>query len=125
MKNNNLQLYFDNYNICNLIKKIDRGYTLYFDNFQKKFVVVNSANNNEICMKFDNISPNILKILNYTRVCNSKKIFQEIEKNNTYLSEKMMSDIHQNISDKMQEMSYFCSRSNSISRADKIHFLEK
>lgn len=124
MKNKYLKLYFDNYNICNLIKKTDRNYCLCYDQKERCFKIINSAKNDEVCMKFDVISPKILKILISTRCEFSKKIFDEIEKNNIDLLNKQRKNSLTKCSDYMHEFMHFCSRSNSVSAADKKHFLE-
>jgi len=43
----------------NLITKIDKGYKLYFCEVKKIFIVVNSAKNNQICLKTSKLSPKL------------------------------------------------------------------
>ena len=124
MKNKYLKLYFDNYNICNIIKKIDRDYRLCFDEKARCFVIINSAKNDEVCMKFNAISPKIIKSLISSRCEFANRIFEEIEKSNSILLEKQRAESKQKCSDFIQDFLHFCSRSNSISDADKKHFVE-
>ena len=63
INNNYIELYKDNYNIYNLITKIDKNYQLVFNKKKKIFQIINIAKNNQICLIFNNFSLNILKIL--------------------------------------------------------------
>lgn len=84
-----IEPYQDMFNICNLIKKTDGRYRLYFDKKNKSFLIVNPSNNYEVCMEFKNFSEDILGTLQSTQVKNSVKIFENIEKHNAELSLKL------------------------------------
>lgn len=122
MKNKNLILYFDNYNIYNLIKKIDAGYRLYFDRKEKNFVILNSAKNDCFCLKSDTISPILLKKLIFTRVENSKKIYDFIENCNQNLMQNRIICTEDNAKNKVNELNYFLSRTNTLSQKDIDYF---
>ncbi len=108
------KLYKDNYNICNLIKKINRAYRLLFDEYNKLFIIINSANNNEICLKFKSISPEIIKILQKSKIENAKKIFDEIDSFNENLTQKNIKALKEKTIDSAYELTKFASRTNNI-----------
>lgn len=114
----NLELYFDNYNIYNLIKKIDKDYILYYNKKEKLFIIINSAKNNQICLKIDNIQSNIIKTLQKTLVENSSKLFKEIDENNEILTHKTINNIKERTIDSMTELIDFAKKTNSISQKD-------
>lgn len=91
-ENKYLEEYKDNFNYYNLITKINPNYRLYFNKKTKLFEIINIANFGEICLKFSSFSLNLLKILQNSSVCNSKKIFEEIENHNSKLTKKMQED---------------------------------
>ena len=105
----------DNFNISNLIKKINRNYRLYFDNKHKMYLIVNIAKNNEICLKFYNFNQNIINKLLQSRVENSYKIFNEIDNFNKMIELKNKKSIIENTSQKMCEVSNFSKRLNHLS----------
>ena len=109
-------LYNDNFNLSNLIKKINPQYKLYFNQKDKVYFIVNSAKNNEICLKFYNFNQNVLKILQSTKVENSYKLFKEID-NFNYLTElKNKNSIIENTSQKIIELNNFSKRVNHLSQ---------
>ena len=109
-------LYNDNFNLSNLIKKINLQYKLYFNQKDKIYFIVNSAKNNEICLKFYNFNQNVLKILQSTKVENSHKLFKEID-NFNYLTElKNKNSIIENTSQKIIELNNFSKRANHLSQ---------
>lgn len=109
-------LYKDNFNVSNLIKKINPQYKLYFNQKDKIYFIVNSAKNNEICLKFYNFNQNVLKILQSTKVENSHKLFKEID-NFNYLTElKNKNSIIENTSQKIIELNNFSKRVNHLSQ---------
>ena len=109
-------LYNDNFNVSNLIKKINPQYKLYFNQKDKIYFIVNSAKNNEICLKFYNFNQNVLKILQSTKVENSHKLFKEID-NLNYLTElKNKNSIIENTSQKIIELNKFSKRVNHLSQ---------
>ena len=109
-------LYNDNFNVSNLIKKINPQYKLYFNQKDKVYFIVNSAKNNEICLKFYNFNQNVLKILQSTKVENSHILFKEID-NFNYLTElKNKNSIIENTSQKIIELNNFSKRVNHLSQ---------
>ena len=83
-------LYKDNFNVSNLIKKINPQYKLYFNQKDKVYFIVNSAKNNEICLKFYNFN---------------------------YLTElKNKNSIIENTSQKIIELNNFSKRVNHLSQ---------
>lgn len=109
-------LYNDNFNLSNLIRKINPQYKLYFNQKDKIYFIVNSAKNNEICLKFYNFNQNVLKILQSTKVENSHKLFKEID-NFNYLTElKNKNSIIENTSQKIIELNNFSKRANHLSQ---------
>ena len=112
------ELYKDNYNIYNLIKKINHNYNLYYNKAEKNFVIVNSANNNEICMKITYISSEILKNLQITRKENAKNLLQDIENYNYDLKTKNLNLIKQKVVDKAANLTKFSNRVNHLNLND-------
>ena len=117
-------LYKDNYNIYNLIKKIDRHYLLYFNTKDKSFYIVNSANNNQICLNFNNFSSNILKILQSTLIENSSKIFNFIEEHNNRLRENILKNNKLSLLDKLIETQKYSRRTNKFLKKDINKIIE-
>jgi len=109
-----IEPYKDMYNYYNLITKINSNYTLCFDKKHKCFLVVNFANNNEICLKFSNFSQNIPQILQKTQISNSKKLFDFIDKNNEILKEKNAKNITNKIKDKTLEIDWLIKRKSKV-----------
>ena len=119
-----LELYFDNYNISNLIKKIDTAYELYFDKKEKLFIILNTAKSNQICFKFKEISPSIINRLQSSRVENSKLIFNEIERHNSLLAKKREDECKQKLQDITNEFISCSNRLNHFSEKNKIQIKE-
>jgi len=109
--------YKDMYNIYNLITKIDKGYKLYFCEVKKIFIVVNSAKNNQICLKTSKLSPNVLKILKTTRIENLNKIIKNIDQENEKLGQKNKENLVENLSTKMRDVLSLSKRVSDISNA--------
>lgn len=110
--------YKDQYNIYNLITKINRGYRLYFDLYDKLFKIINIANNNEICLKIDKLSSNILKTLQIFKINNINKIVKDIERHNDFVLSKSEQNLKDNMISKMTETLNLSKRATSISRYD-------
>ena len=119
---NKLQLYKDNYNIYNLITKINYGYRLYHCQEESCFYIINIANNNEICMKFTNFNDEILKKLQISRIENIQKIFRQIDIDNENLTNNLHKNMKQKFDDSLAELHWLCKRTNQLSslQIDKI-----
>ena len=111
---NKLQLYKDNYNIYNLITKINPYYRLYFDLDKKFFIIINIANSNEICMKFNSFNTNILKILQLTKVENSKNLFDFIDFHNEEINNKNLKNQKDKTQNMLNELNKICKRKSQI-----------
>ena len=112
---NHCFLYEDNFNISNLIKKINKNYRLYFDNKHKLYLIVNIAKNHEICYKFYNFKQDVINNLLYSKVENSHQIFKEIDNFNIMNELKTKKNLMQNTSDKVVEISNLSKRLNHLS----------
>ena len=110
--------YKDNYNIYNLITKIDENYRLIFNKKEHDFCIINIAKNNQICLKFKSFSFNIIKTLSKTRVENSQKIFKEIENFNNNLELKNQNKLNIDLKDRIDNLYKFSKRVNSISSSE-------
>lgn len=115
---NRFEEYKDNFNIYNLITKIDKNYRLCFDKIKKRFSVINIAKNNQICLNFNSFSLNIIKLLQITRVENSQNLFNFIDENNLNVYEKNKQNCITSIADAMRSLNEFSKRTNSISKTD-------
>lgn len=127
MKFNNMYCheYKDNFNLFNLIKKINKNYRLFFDEKHRMFLIVNIAKNCEICLNFCNFKQNILKLLNFTRVENSKEIFNFIENNNKNLIELSLIKNSETAKNKMSEIQHYTKRTNSFNFKDIKNYIEE
>lgn len=76
------EIYKDQFNIYNIITKTDKNYRLVFDKINKRFAIINIAKNCQICLNFDNFCQNIENFVKFTRVENSKKLFNFIDEEN-------------------------------------------
>lgn len=114
-------LYKDNFNLYNLIKKINPYYQLFFDKKHKTYLIINSAKNYEICLKFNNFNQSILKILNFSRVENSKQIYSFVDINNEKLVKANKEKITQNTINKFNEIKHYCKRT----KINKIKNIKK
>lgn len=117
MKNESLfyEEYKDNFNYYNLITKINPFYKLYFDKKNKCFIIANSAKNNQICLKFNSFSIDLLKILSKSRIENSKKIFEEIDVFNENLKQNYIKKTSQKANDKLIDFLNFSHRVSNVS----------
>lgn len=120
MKFNNLYYkpYKDQFNLYNLIKKINAGYRLYFNNKDKVFIIFNIDNNFEQIKIFSSFSENILRDLRFSKICNLNNILKYIDESNENLklnNEKKINNISSFVSNEITTIS---SRSNSISQSD-------
>ena len=113
--------YFDNFNICNLIKKINPFYKLFYSTKYKCFYIVNTAKNCEICLIFYNLKQNILKMLNFTKVENSKNVFNDIENHNSYLLEKRKNEQLDFVNNQIKTLNYYSNRTHSAN----VHDMKK
>lgn len=118
IKTNRFEEYMDNFNIYNLITKINADYRLCYDKIKKQFCVVNIAKNNQICLNFNDFSLNIIKILQITKVENSQNLFDYIDKNNLNIYEKNKQSCINSVADAMRSLNEFSKRTNSISKND-------
>jgi len=107
--------YKDMYNHYNNITKVNNGYKLYFNKKDKYFYVINTAKNNEICLKTDKLSLNLQNKLFCSRVENSKKIFQEIDLHNENLMHQATKLKKENAINTISEISKYSKRTNHLS----------
>ncbi len=115
-KKYDLVLYKDQYNIYNLITKIDKGYRLYFDRKSKLFIIAKNANFLQICCKTAILSPNMLNSLQKSRIENLQKIVREIDDFNEDLLQKNRERLKKNITDKMVDFVTVSKRASNISK---------
>lgn len=120
MKFNNLHFkpYKDLFNNYNKIKKINPGYKLYFNNKDKKFVIVNIYNNFEICKVFDTLFGNFEDDLRFSEIRNINQILQKIENDNFSLSQKFKIINSEKQALAMKNFSQISSRSTKIKQTD-------
>ena len=114
----NWQEYHDMFNLCHRIKLINKDYVLVYDNFNKLFIIINSANNNEICLNFTSFNINIENILLKTSVKNAKELFSEIENINTLKQDNALKKTKEEFSDKAKDLISYSARTDKISRND-------
>lgn len=119
-----VEKYKDMYNYYNLITKINPNYTLCFDKKHKCFLVVNFANNNEICLKFYDFSQNIPYILQKTQIYNSRKMFDFIEKNNNEIEQKNINNLSNKIQCSLEDLVWLSKRTNKILPSDIKKIIE-
>lgn len=115
---NQCREYKDQYNIYNLITKIDKNYKLYFDLYDKFFKIINIAKNYEICLKTASISTNLLKKLQLSRIENINKIISDIDKNNCDILLKNKEKLKECVKLKTKEVLNLSKKANSISKSD-------
>ena len=119
MKNlSGLTKYNDMFNYCNRIKKINKNYELYYDTINKLFIILNSANSNEICMKFISFNLNLEEILNKTSIRNARKLYREIEENNIRIEQATRLKSKQHLLDSYKDLSSYSKRTNKILQSD-------
>ena len=119
-----IEPYKDMYNIYNLITKINKNYRLYYDKKHKCFLIINLANNYEVCLKFSSFSQNIIKILQKTQISNACRIFKEIEENNEVVFKQKEREIQNKVSNKIEEVNWLVSRKNKILKSDINKIIE-
>ena len=119
-----IEPYKDMYNYYNLITKINPNYTLCFDKKNKNFVVINFANNNEICLKFNDFSLNIENYLQKMQISNSKIIFDFIEENNEKIDRKNTQNLINNVETRIEELVWLSRRTNKILPSDINKIIE-
>lgn len=120
MKFNNLYFkpYKDMFNIYNNIRKINRGYRLFFNIKNNKFAVVNIYKNFEICKEYSSIFENIEQDLRFFKIENYNNIIQFIDECNYKSITNNNKNIKQSCSNFANEISIISSRSNKISEND-------
>ena len=114
----NLTKYNDMYNYSKRIKKINKNYELFYDSFNKLFIILNNANNGEICLKFNSFNLNIENILQKTSVKNSRILFKEIEETNNKLDNLKLKKVKNSLTDKCNELTMYSYRTNKILQSD-------
>lgn len=110
--------YKDLYNIYNLITKIDKGYRLVYSSKDKIFIVINSAKNNQICLKTSNLSTNIVNLLKKSRVENINQLIKEIDETNENIISNNTKKLKENVTSKMIDCLKFSQRTSSILASD-------
>lgn len=110
--------YKDQFNIYNLIRKINPNYRLYFNNKTKKFIIVNICNNFEICKEFYSFFENILQDLRFSKVENQIEIFNKMEINNENLKQKSNEKINEITNNLSREFCKISNRSSKINNSD-------
>lgn len=110
--------YKDQFNLYNLIKKINPAYKLYFNKKYKKFIIINSDKNNEICKEFYLFSGNILQDLRFSKIENSNNVFKFIDKHNQKLEQDITCKNKEIINTISSEYKTLSNRSNNITKSD-------
>ncbi len=120
MRFNNLHniLYNDLYNISNRIKQINPNYELYFNRKIKKFLIINSANNYEICLNFDNFNQNIENILKNSACNNFESLIKSIEDNNNKIELLQHNSTKEKTTEACLECINLINKSSNISNND-------
>lgn len=110
--------YKDQFNYYNIIQKINPGFRLYFNNKNKKFVIVNIYNNFEICKVFDCFFENIIQDLRFFRIENYNEILNLNEKTNAKIKEKNNEKISEITKFSLSEALKLSNRSSAIKQTD-------
>lgn len=110
--------YFDQYNIYNLITKINPNYRLFFDKKNKKFVIFNVRNNFEECLRFDSFNFDILGNLQKYDIKNARDIFRKIDEQNAMLEQKQSEKCSDEMKCQIKDLSHYLSRTNHVSKSD-------
>lgn len=110
--------YHDIYNLSTRIKKINKYYKLFYSKIDKRFMIVNTANNYEICLNFDNFNQNIENKLKFTNVSNFKNIIEFIDENNLKLANKQENSTTEKVVDACAECVNFSKKASNISYED-------
>ena len=106
--------YNDSFNLFNRIKKINPNYKLFINKKDNCFIVINSAKNNQICLNFNNFNQNIEKILQFTKVENSKNLFCLVDKNNEKLEQSKKQVFKYETKSKLFEIKNFINKTPFI-----------
>lgn len=114
----NFKPYKDQFNLYNLIKQINDGYRLYFDNKEKIFVIVNIYRNYEIIKTFKSFYENILHELRFSKIENLNQIIKYIDISNQELELKKESKLKNITSFISKEINQISNRSNTIRKSD-------
>ncbi len=117
--------YYDNFNLYNLIKKINSDYELYFDNINKNYLIVNSAKNYQICLKFSNFNADVLKILHETKIENAQTLFNRIDLENENLKNNQIKKLINSCLLKTNEINHLAKRTNSIDIKSLNNYIEE
>ena len=110
--------YKDLFNISSRIKKINSAYTLYYSTKYKMFFIVNTANNYEICLNFNNFNQNIENILKFTNTNNLSNLTRFIENENEILYKKQTENIKENTLSACSEYLNLSKKTSKISQLD-------
>lgn len=110
--------YKDQFNLYNLIKKINPAYKLYFNKKYRKFIIINSDKNNEVCKEFYSFSENILQDLRFSKIENSNNVFKFIDKHNQKLEQDITCKNKEIINTISSEYKTLSNRSNNITKSD-------
>ena len=110
--------YKDMFNISNRIKKINSAYTLYYSTKYKMFFIINTANNYEICLNFNNFNQNIENILKFTNTNNLSNLTRFIENENEILYKKQTENIKENTLSACSEYLNLSKKTSKISQLD-------
>ena len=116
--------YKDMFNYYNLITKIDMNYKLLFNNKEKCFIVINTAKNNQICLKTNSLSFNIIEYLQSTRIEQSNLLFKNIDNYNYNLTNKNIKNLKDNVTLKSVELINYSRRTSNISKGDINKIIE-
>ncbi len=119
-----LEPYKDMFNIYNLITFINKNYILCYHKKLKCFCIINSAKNNQICLKFNNFHQNILKLLEQTKIENSKKLFKFIDEHNQILEENNNKFAKEKLSSAIHNLYDYSKKTNQISNNDINKIIE-
>ena len=116
--------YKDNFNLSNRIKQINKNYELFFNAKDKTFIIANNANNYEICLNFNNFNQNIENLLKFTKVENSKNIFNFLENENKNLINKTTEAQKDLTKSKIKNINYFSKRTPDFNSQSLNKYLE-
>lgn len=117
-KSNNYELYKDQFNYYNLLKKINPGYQLYYNKKHHSFDIINVNNNFELCYSFINFSQNILNHMLFSQIQNYNKVLQNIETNNERIEQNKSYQRYSKTQFSINEINKLNNRSNHINSND-------
>lgn len=115
---NYCKLYKDQFNYYNLMQKIKPSYRLFFNEKEKKFIVVNIDKNYEICKIFNGFLDNLIQDLRFSKIENYNKILNYIDNGNEKLSTKQAQNIKHLSEFAVGEVSKLSNRSNKLNQTD-------